>query len=780
MVSVKRPNPYSTPNKPKRSSFLTIRNVLIVLIVWQVVSFLLKSKGDSQNLRSSGGLQDALKDFEKKALQMESNVQASIQDEIQHLVHDDNKKPINIEKVPEHLPHEEIHRSDHIETEEKTEIIHYKEMGIPEPLKVEPVVQQIEVNVNANMEHSTTVLTKHGTGPTKVGFVADFEHDRQHAAFRQHPLPKKGRHIHKVAELLNEDVNSIHDCEYIEDRRWRQHKTCRDPDTELVVYNPAAFPKIFCGHQVKPLQAVKLPEHCHEPIHLSPDEKDPPIHGPGMHPVIIQTTFGTKVHEDVHKVKHCDIPCQIEGGAFKARELFIAGSDWRISRIWDDPYINPNARVERTDYRRDIFYSTTSFDSSIPLTFYDFAKYNLRESPILEFDKLSNKATYLLDAKCNASPIRRQKWFAAVDAVMETEAYGSCYHNKDLEEGETIETMEGRIKLYQKNRIALVFETGSEKDHITEMVWESLMSGSVPAILGASNLAKHLPRNSAIFASDFNSWDKFANYTKYVASDKNLWESYQAWKKDEKELAAFEDRYSFARTDENCRMCRWAYSKLYGLGWNHAKQEVTATHIERKLCVDAETKRVVHPFTEHWTDASPILDKNEECPGYGVASDAEIKLPGATIKRTVYHHDGVTDMVFHDIEGVDDDIVLRIEIAVKNPEGAFFRDTHTLVKGSHTPLVSSATIQDRYSKVTVLANWETTIISPKEGVVEIHFPSHKDDDADTELRRVRVVTEDLIELYDKLTEYYPSSFTKTMIQDFMDPLEMYYIGIEDK
>jgi hypothetical protein len=82
---------------------------------------------------------------------------------------------------------------------------------------------------------------------------------------------------------------------------------------------------------------------------------------------------------------------------------------------------------------------------------------------------------------------RRQKWYVAVEAAMPTAAYGSCHHNADLAAGETIQTLPGRLALAQKHRIHLVLDNAIDKDNVNEMVWESLLSGAVPAIFGAAN-----------------------------------------------------------------------------------------------------------------------------------------------------------------------------------------------------------------------------------------------------------------------------------------------------
>jgi hypothetical protein len=137
----------------------------------------------------------------------------------------------------------------------------------------------------------------------------------------------------------------------------------------------------------------------------------------------------------------------------------------------------------------------------------------------------------------------------------------------------------------------------------------------------------------------------------------------------------------------------------------------------------------------------------------------------------------VTDIhiVSVETESADEDVVLRLHVDIKNTEGAFFRNTHTLVPTVRSPVVSSATIQDESSKVTVLANWETTVHSPDEGIIEILIHPKGASFATGPSHRIRVITEDINPLHDKMTEFFPSSFGKLMTKDFVDPVEMYYV-----
>jgi hypothetical protein len=113
--------------------------------------------------------------------------------------------------------------------------------------------------------------------------------------------------------------------------------------------------------------------------------------------------------------------------------------------------------------------------------------------------------------------------------------------------------------------------------------------------------------------------------------------------------------------------------------------------------------------------------------------------------------------------------VLTLTVGVRNTGGAYFRDVHTLTKSAkRVAAISSICVQDSISKVTILADWETKISSPDQGIVEIVI------EASARPRRIRVITEDLDDLHDKLTEFYPSKFGQTMMLDFIDPLEYFY------
>jgi Glycosyltransferase family 10 (fucosyltransferase) C-term len=651
------------------------------------------------------------------------------------------------------------------------------------------------------------VLTKHGSGPARLGYVVDLVQERDHRTLlrqQQQSLVSSlsafdRQRAADVTRQLGGDGGSSAwtSCEYIGSKKNKgiallQHSNCRDGDIVLAAYNPAPFSRYVCGQEIAPGTAVKLEHHgddCTGSVHLFPLDHSPTVHGTGMPPIVVTSKPASTVPDDrilsLEEIPNCNIPCKFETGLlhFKGAGSTLHVNNWTVLQSKEDPYYRPDVKMERTDFRRDHYYSTTSLLSSVPLSFYDSKKYGnyFRDAKAVSWKTAKNRATYLLDSDCQSG--RRHKWLAAVKAAMEVESYGSCAHNTDLlAPSESLATLKGRIGLMKKNRIVLAFEAGNERDHITNIVWEALLSGAVPAIYGPGNLEQRLPPNSAILSAKFNGWDKFASYVRQVSENRTMWESFHEWRTDDKALASFASSMKFTDTPETCRLCRWAYAKQYGLGWNHTQQDLQEPKLPRELCIGSKgDKLITKPFREQWKvggTGSPRRKgramQSSTCTASSDVTMLDLKN-GVRVQRRVTEHDGIVDLTLERIENGDKvDVVLRLEFpGVRNTDGAHFRDTHTLVQDAvRTAAVSSASIQDDKVKVTVLANWPTaTIRSPEEGVVELTIGSITDDD---EIRRIRIITEDMSELHDKMTEYFPSTFGKLMIRDFIDPLELYY------
>ena len=637
---------------------------------------------------------------------------------------------------------------------------------------------------NSKLDEKTkAVMDKLGTGVTKYGFVVDMVHQREHPVFRTSPLLDPEEDADKLLKALPEDdtpsddSTSFRSCDHIENGHIKQHEICQDSDTILFAYNSADFARSICGKDIEPLKAVKLDDdHC-ENLLISQNllaQDKPPIDGKGMPAIVIQShptrPLGKLMDVD------CDIPCKYEEN-MKGIERYVQGTPWKILYSEMEPGL-PSFDVpfEQTAYRKDTYFSIHSMKSSIPLSLYDFKKYNLRDRPALDWGKIANKVTYLQDSECSAG--RRNKWAAAIQSAFDLAAYGSCNHNTDLDEDDALDTIGGRISIAKQNRIHLVIERGGAKDYVTPQIWESLLSGAVPAIIGAPNLDSILPAGSFINGNVYNSWDKFAEFVKSVAEDESLWNSYHKWRTNESEIKAFEERMGFVRTSTQCRTCRWAYAKKYGLGWDHAKQMVEEPALGRDFCISSENELIVKPFREEWFQQGAKVEPtgSERCPS--ASSQISTELSDFRLKRSVQFHDGVTDITLSmssgDGEGTD--TFIRLSFDVRNSHGAYFRNPHSLVPTERGSTITSAAIQDEKAKITVLADWETKISSPEQGIIQVSVDTLKREKGIDALGRIRIIVESSDILHDKLTEFYPTSYSKMMVKDFVDPIELFYTG----
>jgi Glycosyltransferase family 10 (fucosyltransferase) C-term len=651
---------------------------------------------------------------------------------------------------------------------------------IPEPEGV-PLQDAPLSPANAKGGDAANTRVRFGTGPAQNGYVVDFFHERENEPFRKEAfVPHYREKEEEVSKIVSDTL--LH-CEEISatGRRLVQSPKCQDISQTggLWVYNKAWFPRSYCGKLIEPGQAVQITEICKEPVRLFPHPEMVPITGMGMPPIQVQSQ---PVHHTpdaaLFETIECNIGCKWEKD-MRGTDYYIDGMPWKLRVTMEDPAYSIASQVERTAYRRDQYYSTTSLKSSVPLSFFTFDKYDYRKAPAIDWDTAGNKATYLLNDGCMGGNNRRHRWAEAIQALLPVASYGKCQHTTDLGAGQTIDTVEGRVALAKQNRILLAFESGSEKYHITDIAFEAFLSGAVPAYMGASNAASVLPKNSFIDGSTFNEYNKFGAFIAEVSNNKTLWESYQAWRSDEAALAEFEDRFQFTRISSQCRTCRWAFAKMYGLGWDHTHQVVTDTTLPRHLCVATETHLVTKPFYEVWKQlgANPTHEGLAElCQKEDMQQEITIEQDNYKVVREIAHHDGVTDVLIKSIENENarDDIVLRLELGVRNYEGAYFRNTHTLVETERGGLVTSASIQDRKSKVTILANWETKIYSPEEGAMEIVITKKGEALVPGENRRIRIIIEDMSSLHDKLTEFFPSAFSQRLIKDFVDPLEYFY------
>jgi len=669
---------------------------------------------------------------------------------------------------------DENEEEQHLEEEEEENSGQHEEQHVEEKESnsdnEEP--EERKASLGAMGDLNPIVVNKKGTGPTDVGYVKDFVHERANPAYKTMGTPSID-HSAEIAQMVS--AKSVLPC--VDEKTGTLNQKCSDHDTALVAYNSETFPRTWCGKEIPPNSAVILDENCDSPMaHLFPVEV-PTITGEHMPPVIIKTSKTTTKELDLEHVE-CDIPCEQEKGIHfganeqSGKQYFIDGTPWKIKM--------DVKKMDRTDYKNDQYYSSQSLVSSVPLSRYDPKIHSFHNRPAVDFDSAEEKAIYMVNNKCNAKYTKRGGYFNAIKEKVAVDSFGKCGHNAEVPEGMTIETFEGRLALAKKYRIILALDDDYAKDHISNVVWEAFLSGAVPVVSGAENIATRFPPKSYINVHMFENYEELADHVKKVMSDKELWLSYQTWRTDEKAIEKLEEQNYFAKTEPTCRLCRWAYAKKYGLGWDHNRQELRPiSKIPKdKFCTTADHALVSKPFSEVWVskggDEVVLEEDSDEESCSSLRTDGGISVGSVKVHRKVFHHDGVTD--FFITESTEDvESALRLKFpGMRNTDGACFFNTHSLVSTAKGAGVSSASIQDDLVKITVLANWETTVNCLGEGIMEVKNDSKALSDTDAP-RRVRVIIEELNPIFDKMTEFVPSSYCTLMTKDFIEPVGIYFV-----
>ena len=184
------------------------------------------------------------------------------------------------------------------------------------------------------------------------------------------------------------------------------------------------------------------------------------------------------------------------------------------------------------------FTSTFSRKSSFPLTsqylesleFLTTASYlvTTEEKNRLQAEEGLAPVAYV-QSGCD-SPSLRDEWVSEFMKHIKVDSYGACLNNKqlpaDLRGSEKFES-DRFYKYLARYKFVIAFENAICDDYVTEKLWRTLGTGSVPIYLGAPNIESLLPnKNSAILVKDFQSPYEVANYVDKLNRDDGLYNSF--------------------------------------------------------------------------------------------------------------------------------------------------------------------------------------------------------------------------------------------------------------
>ena len=482
--------------------------------------------------------------------------------------------------------------------------------------------------------------------------------------------------------------------------------------------------------------------------------------------------------------KPCSVPCRSTGSFEILNRINVKNTNWEITLTMEGEKYYTQAHVDALAYRQDRFYATTSFQSDIPVPYYSKAEYNIRNPPV-DWDNAIKGASFVAN-NCASLSNREEVVRELIESPLRVDSLSGCLHNaeppKDVD-------MNNKTAVMQQYLFHLAFENQNENDYITEKLWGSLEAGTLPVYYGAPNVKDHVPQNSIIVVDDFDSVRDLAEYLVRLTTDKALYNSYHRWRTDSTMDTAFRNKYHFTDIHSTCRMCKWAYSKRSGLGWNHSQQEVTEPYISHKTCRN-RAGLVGHPFKEYWLsdhnqEVKEVFVKSEEAKKTCQLSDTNraIEIDHGTLIRRIYNQDGISDL-FIDLaprtttlmknneQTIYKSSVQRYFLKIETPVVAsHFSGNQTHVEARRNMKGSVHWLQDRQSRITILTVPEIPVSMIDQGVVQFEVPV----EAMSDTIRIRIVTEDVDHFHTNAKKE-ESYFGNLMKRDFFTPIEAYVVA----
>ncbi|CAB9517149.1 Glycoprotein 3-alpha-L-fucosyltransferase A [Seminavis robusta] len=563
------------------------------------------------------------------------------------------------------------------------------------------------------------------------------------------------------------DLYAKQDCHY---HMTQQQQRFQGHRGRVVLFNPLEQERVLCdGSRIAPASIRVIGRHdlnCSDPPRLYPIV--PTMEAMAdMEPMEVRFR---PVGRAQMKQFPCDVPCISDDNPGVVMTRFVRTTPFAVEFSMEGPQYYQQLRINPKAHRYHKYYSTTSLKSEVPLPYFSWKEYgNSIQGTSVQYDQAIKGAVFLA-RNCNSRNNREALVKALIESEFRVDSVSSCLKNSDPPDGLT-----EKVDIMGRYLFALAFENQCEDDYVSEKLWGTLQSGSVPIYYGAPNVGEHVPPHSVINANAFNSSDALAEYLHEVANNKTLYESYHAWRT-QPLPEAFVRKFNFTHSHSTCRTCRWAFAKKYGLGWNHQAQMVEQLYIQRKTCHD-DQGMLTHPFHETWLrggDKRVLLKSNngkQSTCHFGLTSfTTNILMDTLNLRRTVRSQDGVTDILLESIHNnpqsrqdalsSDSSIILRMSTRISTDLGS---------KGALTTLSERHyRFQDDTSRITILTSRDTNISIQGEGILDVQIP-HVDD-----IIEIRTIVENIDTSYND-TSNRTNYFGQVMTEDFLNPLEKFVV-----
>mmetsp|Transcript_18448 Transcript_18448/g.27994 ORF Transcript_18448/g.27994 Transcript_18448/m.27994 type:complete len:387 (+) Transcript_18448:171-1331(+) len=295
-------------------------------------------------------------------------------------------------------------------------------------------------------------------------------------AFRSHsfPQPPTMENRHQIPGILieNREKGGIRTKQLVDSLRLQLSTTRNAPRSskKLMGFN---LDDTFSSN------AVASKEKSHRP--------------PKMYGYYLDDSFSSE-EDTVFSDAQCDIKCAAEpspGGI--VFQQYVYGTDWLFTFSIEGEKNLP-VKVDENAWKRSEFYGTTSFKSEIPRTNRHAVELLTVGVPADEFPPVNYstaiKGASFLARRCRSLNNRETVVKQIIEASFRVDSLSGCLHNAEPPKGLTMAST-SKSEIMQRYLFHLAFENQNTDDYITEKLWLTLKSGTIPVYFGAPNIDEH-------------------------------------------------------------------------------------------------------------------------------------------------------------------------------------------------------------------------------------------------------------------------------------------------
>ncbi|XP_042502295.1 glycoprotein 3-alpha-L-fucosyltransferase A-like [Macadamia integrifolia] len=222
-----------------------------------------------------------------------------------------------------------------------------------------------------------------------------------------------------------------------------------------------------------------------------------------------------------------------------------------ILRSMESSHYYPDNNIDRARRKGYDVVMTTSLSSDVPVGYFSWAEYDIM-APLQPKTEKALAAAFI--SNCGAHNFRLQALEGLEKLNVKIDSYGGCHRNRD---GKV-----DKVEALKRYKFSLAFENSNEEDYVTEKFFQSLVTGSVPVVVGAPNIQEFAPSpGSVLHIKEPSDVPSVAKTMKYLAQNADAYNQSLRWKY-EGPSDSFKALVDMAAVHSSCRLCIHLATKI--------------------------------------------------------------------------------------------------------------------------------------------------------------------------------------------------------------------------